>query len=214
MGVGGRKMSSSEAAALHHSGVEPTRFTLWPMPSLGQVTSSRGPDIQAGHVLLPEEAAYDRGVEEGRCAARQELADEVQQVVQALGGAAEQLRAERAKCVKIMEQDVFTLGMAVARTVIQREVELDSSVVGAMVQRALTEVSWRSPVEVRLNPEDIAVVEAHFVAIEDDAKPPQVKWTPDSKVERGGYIVETPHRLVDGTLDSVLNNLYEHLTND
>lgn len=184
------------------------------MPSLGQVTSSRGSDFQAMRVLLPEEAAYDRGVQEGRGVARQELADEVQQVVQALGGAAEQLRAERANCVKIMEQDVFTLAMAVARAVIQREVELDSSIVGAMVERALTEVSWRSPVEVRLNPEDIAVVEAHFIAIEDDAKPPQLEWTPDSNVERGGYIVETPQRLVDGTLHTVLSNLYEHLAND
>ena len=113
-----------------------------------------------------------------------------------------------------MEQDVFTLAMAVARAVIQREVELDSSVVGAMVQGALTEVSWRSPVEVRLNPEDIAVVEAHFIAIEDDAKPPQLEWTPDSNIERGGYIVETPQRLVDGTLDTVLNGLHEHLAND
>lgn len=207
-------MSSSEAVALDHSGAEPARFTLWPMPSLGQVTSSSGPGIQAAHIPLPEEAAYDRGVKEGRCAARQELADEVQQVVQAFGGAAEQLRAELANCVKIMEQDVFTLGMAVARAVIQREVELDSSVVGAMVQRALTEVSWGSPVEVRLNPEDIAVVEAHFIAIEDNAKPPQLEWTPDSNVERGGYIVETQHRLVDGNLDTVLNNLYEHLAND
>ena len=207
-------MSSSEAVALDHSGAEPARFTLWPMPSLGQVTSSSGPGIQAAHIPLPEEAAYDRGVKEGRCAARQELADEVQQVVQAFGGAAEQLRAERAKCVKIMEQDVITLAMAVARAVIQREVELDSSVVGAMVQRALTEVSWKSPVEVRLNPEDIAVVEAHFIAIEDNAKPPQLEWTPDSNVERGGYIVETQHRLVDGTLDTVLSNLYEDLAND
>lgn len=203
-------MSSSEAVALDHSGAEPARFTLWPMPSLGQVTSSSGPGIQAAHIPLPEEAAYDRGVKEGRCAARQEL----EQVVQAFGGAAEQLRAELANCVKIMEQDVFTLGMAVARAVIQREVELDSSVVGAMVQRALTEVSWGSPVEVRLNPEDIAVVEAHFIAMEDNAKPRQLEWTPDSNVERGGYIVETQHRLVDGNLDTVLNNLYEHLTND
>lgn len=207
-------MSSSEAAPFNQSSAESARFTLWPMPSLGQVISSGGPDFQAMRVVLPEEAAYDRGVQEGRDAARQELADEVQQVVQTLGGAAEQLRGERAKCVKIMEQDVITLAIAVARAVIQREVELDSSVVGAMVQRALTEVSWKSPVEVRLNPEDIAVVEAHFIAIEDHAKPPQLEWTPDSNVERGGYIVETQHRLVDGTLDTVLSNLYEDLAND
>ena len=60
----------------------------------------------------------------------------------------------------------------------------------------------------------IPTVEAHFIAIKDDAKPPQLEWTPDSNVERGGYIVETPHRLVDGNLDKVLSNLYEHLTND
>jgi flagellar biosynthesis/type III secretory pathway protein FliH len=83
-----------------------------------------------------------------------------------------------------------------------------------MVERALTEVSWSSPVEVRLNPEDMAVAEAHFIAIEDDAKPPRLEWTPDSNVDRGGYIVETLHRLVDGTLDTVLNNLHEQLAND
>ncbi len=207
-------MSLSDAASLRQPSAELARFTLWPMPKLELVAHTAGPHLHTVNVSSAEDVAYENGVRDGRSTARSEFAEEIQRAVHALGGAAEQLHTERSSNAKIMEEHVFKLSIAVARVVIQREVAENSAVIGEMVRRALGEVSWEASIEVKLHPDDITSVEAHFAGLDGEAKPSRLEWIPEESIERGGYIIDTPRRLVDGTLDTVLDSLYEQLAND
>lgn len=206
-------MSSSDAAALPSDQPTPASFSLWPLPEL-----RRGVDLGAGavqaQVATPEEAAYDRGVADGKLAATQELRANLDQLTAVLRGVADELRTTKATCAREMEEQVFVLAMAVARQIIRREVDTDSSVVAEMVRGAMDAVSWEGPITVRLHPDDHVDVSRHFDELDPGARPPAVDWEPDPAVDRGGFLVETPHRLVDGRLETVLKNMHGHLVND
>jgi flagellar assembly protein FliH len=110
-----------------------------------------------------------------------------------------------------MEANVHALAVAVARRIVQREIATDPALVVAMTRHALEQVELDGRVEVRLHPDDLAEVRARLAPLAPDGRPVDVAWVPDATVGRGGCVVETPQRLVDGQLDTALRALYERL---
>lgn len=204
-------MSSNDTATYP----ETARFTLWPLPKLGLATSDGEPGLRYVETAPnAEQLAYERGVEDGRAALGEELSRDVEHAVKVLSTAAEGLEAERLHCAKVMEDQVLVLGVAVARDVIQREVTTDQNLVGEMVRRAINEVTWDSPVVVSVHPRDLETVGAYFAGLEHDAKPRQLEWVADETVQRGGYKIDTLHRIIDGALNTILENLYQHIADE
>ena len=159
----------------------------------------------------PEDIAYERGVEDGRASASNELGRGFKRSLATLSNAADALLEARGECVGEMEEAALVLAIAVARQVIQREVTSDPKVIRDIVRRAISHVEWDSSIEVRLHPEDIATVKEQIGQLESATMPDSIEWIPDVSVGRGGCAVSTPSRLVDGSLDTVLQDMYEAL---
>ncbi len=125
---------------------------------------------------------------------------------EAVEAAAQALREAHATAVAEIEETLTVLALAVARRIIQREVTADPTVVPDLVRRAVETLTSDTPPTVRLNPDDLAT-------LSDAGRRLEVEWVADHEVERGGFIIETPHRVLDGRLDGMLRNFYEHLRN-
>jgi flagellar assembly protein FliH len=134
------------------------------------------------------------------------------QGVKALEKVSQKLMEARAACRDELEQLVLMTATAVARQVIRQEVTTEPAVLLGIVRRALDEVSWDSTVELRVHPQTIELLRDLFDALEPGAKPNAVEWIPDPSVGVGGCLVRTPGCLIDGSLSTVLDDMFERMT--
>jgi flagellar biosynthesis/type III secretory pathway protein FliH len=185
-------------------------FERWTMPEI--VPGSIREVLPAAPAIpTPEDEAYARGYAEGYRTGLDEADRRVRTTCQALGGVMESLRAVQAAFAGEMEQTLTTLALALARQIVQRDVALDAAVVRDLVRRAVESIPLEVPLEIRLNPADLAALGTDLELYGAGGRRLDAHWSADAALERGSYVIETPHRVIDGELDAVLTHLYERL---
>jgi flagellar assembly protein FliH len=163
----------------------------------------------AARILL--EAAEQRGAifEQARQEARAEMQREVIQefrprVEEAVAGFEEVVRSGEAAFLETLEahrEELITLALAVAERVILRSAEEDRNLVRRTVEAALKAASDRQSVTLRINPEDIEILEefeTDLLSKFDDLE--TLKFESDRRVDRGGAWVETPSGFIDARI--------------
>lgn len=190
---------------------EPARpVTAWQPPDLRTVAAT------APRALGPttEEAAYQRGWEEGREALR--LDDEASlttrlaalaAVQQSLGEAVGLLQAQ-------FTESVHALAIGIARHVVGAEFEADPQLVAALVARALALAPLGGPITLRLHPDDLEAIRDLPLIRDASPGPVDLRWAADSSIVRGGCVLEGPTSVVDGRIDRIMLDIYERLAND
>ena len=155
--------------------------------------------------------AHDRGFTEGLREGTVRSEQRVRVALETLGRVGEYLHTAQSAFVRDRARDLHGLALAVARKLIQREVTADPALLRELVDRALELVPLEPHLEVRLHPEDLSVLMGGPSAPEADGKGTAIKWLGDPTIERGGFLVESPLRIVDGRTDFALRSLYERL---
>jgi flagellar assembly protein FliH len=147
--------------------------------------------------------------EEGRRAGHAEAVATLEPAARALHEASLVLGSAREEILHDLRCNVTALALAIAKRIVGREVATDSTIVGDLVARGLELVKPDSPVEIRLNPSDLDAVKAGLELRPGDET--YIHWTADPELERGGFFIEGPRRIVDGRLDEAMRVLYERL---
>jgi flagellar biosynthesis/type III secretory pathway protein FliH len=177
---------------------------VWRLPSLRH----------DGRPELPTETelAHREGFAAGRAQGGAEVRRELAPALQALARVTEVLEAERANFLRTRERNLEALALAVAGRLAGREVAAEPELVRGLLDRALALLPLDATVEVRLHPSDLALIEAAQAEQRDEATPERaITWVPDPAQERGGFVIESPLRLVDGRFDVALRTLYDRL---
>lgn len=135
------------------------------------------------------EAGEQQGLEEGRDRVR----EQEQRLQELMDSLLNPLQQER----ESLEASLLNLVMALSRSVVHRELQLDSAQIGSVVRRALkslpdTDVDMR----IRVHPDDAEMVSR---AIDGIARHATV--LPDEQLLPGGCTVETSQSLVDYTVE-------------
>lgn len=106
---------------------------------------------------------------------------------------------------------LLSLVLAMVKSVLRRELTTDASLIKDTLDRALELLAeGRAPLEVRLNPADKSVVEAHL-----DEKRLTAELISDNTVLRGGCSLSRGQAFVDASIEQQLSTLIEQLvTND
>jgi len=162
----------------------------------------------------PEEDAYAHGYEAGRAEAASEANRALRRAAERLIAAAESLDAARLSMIRDLEDGVSLLALAVARHLVLREVAGDPTIVRDLVQRGLEAFPVGSRVEIHLHPDDLAALRSQFGLPSADGRAADLQWIADAEVERGGCTLETPHRVVDGRVETALSELYQRMRDD
>lgn len=158
----------------------------------------------------PVEAAYQRGIGEGRRLGALEAEERIRSAVKAMEGAVVALAEVREKLAANFADHLHLLAVAVARQLIQREIAADAEIVVGLVERALALVPPDQLVRVHLNPEDLATVRKRLEGRIGDRL---IEWVADPAIERGSCMADSPSRVVDGRLDRALLAVLEKLRN-
>ena len=162
------------------------------------------------------EAAYRRGVEDGREAPRETLCRELELARSAALSAVDRVRRSSETWEARLQENLVALAVGIARQIVEREIDQDPEIFLELARTAVAAFPVDEPVKVRLHPDDLALLiagggsaDASTISVGDRTVP----WVSDREIGRGGCLVEGPTKIVDGRLDSALQRVYERLTN-
>ena len=204
--------SSPDAAALLAPDPALTRFVLWPLPDLRAVQPEAPPPAEEA-AASAEQRAYERGLADGSQQAHDEHERTLRALRESTAALARALRQARAAWFDALEADLHALAVTVARRIIDREVTAAPEIVAQLVRQAIALVDVPDAITVRVNPADLAAVEALRHGPDDAGAPSAFTLAADPAISRGGCVVETPGRLVDGRVETALQALYDRMRN-
>lgn len=177
----------------------PVASGAWLLADLG------GPPLTSEPVDASFEAGYAEGLRDGV----HQSHDHMRPAVLALNGVVRALDARRAEILGDRQRDLQALALAVARRIVQREVEAEPALLSGWIARAIELLPHDLQVDVRLNPADLEALGALREQVVPAEAGVALHWIVDPEIERAGFVVQSPQRLVDGRIDVALRTLYE-----
>jgi len=153
-----------------------------------------------------KDQAKETGLEDARRAAEESASDKVKEALQTLNQAV----IERKKIIKDAESEVLRLALRVAEQIIRSEVSLHRDVSLNIVSDAISRVSDREQVIVRVNRDDLENIKKYkdrIGSVVDGIK--SLSIVEDSAVEPGGCVIETNLGYVDARISTKLAAIEE-----
>lgn len=148
------------------------------------------------------------GFEEGRQQGFEDGRQEAQALIEEVRELLSQLHSERERTLRSLEPEVAKLALRIAREVIQSEVNMNQEVVINTVRNALGGLKGRDEVILHVNSEDQDLVEQQRKLLEKFLEGVKsFSIISDSRVERGGCIIETNLGNVDARISTKLQTL-------
>lgn len=191
--VAWRRVSSSEAIA---SGTGDLAVPSWISPP-ASITESPQADDTEQRVA----AAHRQGFEEGRAAASQGLAGELDSMRMKLARSIEEITGLRLRVRREAEQDVVALALAVARRILHRELTVAPEALLGLVKAALDKIEAREVNQVRVAPADAPLLRQFF---EQMGPPQRVEVIPDAALAAGSVLIESGQGVLDASVDTQL----------
>jgi flagellar assembly protein FliH len=210
-------MTSSARPFVIRGGAARTQGGAWRLDSLA--------GAQAGDTPVPDPAAqaaaahgkeisdaYSHGFDEGRREGEHTEQARLRKSMQAVIDALDIIRSSEERWNGALEENIGALACAVARHIVDREIAADPELVSRLVKRAIAEFRIDEPVRVRVNPNDLSVIEANSdPAAGAETVGHDVHWIGDPRIASGGCVVEGRERIVDGRVDTALERAYRRV---
>ena len=195
-----------------------SREQAWSPPALRREPAApAGPGVDAWLLAdlaipvaaLPGDASYEAGYADGLRDGVGQAGAQVQSALAALAGIARDLDGRQAELLRNRERDMQALALAVARGLVQREVDADPALLAGWLARALELLPSDLQVTIRIHPDSFDAMGTLRDTVVPAGAGVALHWLADPAVGRAGFVVESPQRLVDGRLDVALRTLYE-----
>jgi flagellar assembly protein FliH len=158
----------------------------------------------AGEKKAAEEAGFAEGREKGFAEGKAE----VERLIERTRTILERTQDKRAEILAETEQQLIDLVLLISRKVIKVISESQRNIIISNVVQALRKVKGRGNVIIRVNMADVKLTTEHmndFIKIVEGAKSLQI--VEDSKVDRGGCVIETDFGEIDARIASQLAEL-------
>ncbi|GAX91447.1 FliH/SctL family protein [Effusibacillus lacus] len=161
--------------------------------------------LQAEHIMEESrQTGYRNGYEEGKAVGEASYNNKIEQALELIN----RVEMNRKTYQLQAEQELLELACAVARKIMGKEIECESSWVSNTVKSALAELVDRSQVEVIAHPDDIPILvtvkEEMFIKHGSQV---ELQLKADPAVERGGCLLRTRQGTVDARIDSQLQEV-------
>lgn len=217
--TGHASVRQTPAAALPSAGSwSLNELTMFTPPGSANAVSAQ-PTPQQAQLAAEEKArlideGYARGLADGERRGEMNAQTQLAQAVSVAHAAVARINELASLAPNVLEENIAALAVIVARQVITREVSLDRELVAELVRRALTEFPIDQAVRIRVNPVDLAslTINESSQAMAPITGNRDASWLADSRVARGGCLVEGRDRIVDGRVDTALERAYRRMS--
>jgi flagellar assembly protein FliH len=178
----------------------------------GRSVSPANKGIVGGDIVVAEREAYEAGFKAGEKAGFELGRQKAQMTFTAISGILSELNSFKEGLHRSCEKEIVDLCLAIARKVLQREVEARPEVVLDCARAGLKAVVAAGEILIRVNPKDLHVLHENIKELTkygDGFK--GIKIEGDEAVERGGCVIETNYGEVDATISGILSDIEEKL---
>ena len=157
---------------------------------------------------------YDRGYSEGRASAAEEIKKQFEEQlnnhVEKFTKVLSEINAKISEYDKAFEKIVIELAFLIAEKIIRSEIK-DRNTIGKTLKDSVKKVIGSNNVIVKLNPDDLKIVNESINEILQGSNFSQIKFEPDETIEQGGCYVETEIGNVDARISTQLDELKKRL---
>lgn len=203
-----------ELPTLEDNNVAPDANSVWklprdeedeeeviPWPTAEEVEAIRQAAHEEGFAKGKDEgyqAGYDQGIKQGQTEIQAELA-KLGQIMRSLMEPIEPQEEE-------LEEVLLVLVDKVCRSILKRELSLQSDGVKELIRQALTYIrTGKNRLKIHLHPNDAEQISGFLQTLSDYS--PEWKIIPHKSLSPGGCVVETEETTIDATIDT----RYQHL---
>lgn len=200
-----------------HGEVQPSAFLPMGLFDTSEVNRTGDEQEAVGPptVTLTEEElqqqlreAFENGLTDGKNLAERGLVN----VFRSLRTAAEGVQSLREKILRESEDELVKLIMLVSRKVILREISQDRTILSNVVQAAISAVSERDEITIRLNPDDyVLVTTGQGEVLRKELITDRMQLKSDPTVMQGFCMVDSELGTIDAGIDSQLEEIFRSL---
>ena len=152
--------------------------------------------------------AFEKGLIQGKELAERGLLN----VFRSLRIASEGVHVLREKVIRESEDELVKLIMMVARKVIMREINMDRTILYNVVRAALSDLTERDNITIRLNPDDyILVTSGHDDYFRKELVTERMHLKSDPTVLQGCCQVDSEMGTIDAGIDAQLDEIFRRL---
>lgn len=152
--------------------------------------------------------SFEKGLIQGKNLAERGLLN----VFRSLRIASEEVHLLREKVMREAEDELVNLVMMVSRKVIMREISMDRTILNNVVQAAVSDLTDRGEITIRLNPDDyILVTSSHEDFFRKELVTERMQLKSDSSVMQGCCLVDSEMGTVDAGVDAQLDEIFRRL---
>ncbi len=160
--------------------------------------------------------AYDKGFEDGQQATQMALAEEFNKLedwVRRIDKVTDELTKEFSKKIRELKNAIVPISMKVAEQILRAEIKAKPELIENQIAKALEILDNEKIFNIRLNPDDIEILEKVQSSLISHPKLEGVEIIPDPTIGQGGCIIETEVGQIDATFESQLNKIQTFLSN-
>ena len=165
------------------------------------------------HNATTEQAAYERGRQDGERALSEQLLRQRGELIELQNGVLKSLKDSITNVTGECEGAMVALALEIAGKLVA-DMPISSEMVESAVREALSSVEQKGTLSVLLNPMDFEMLQtANAPVLLSDVGGERMKFQPSPQVTRGGCMVHTSFGVVDARRETKLEALKQSLEN-
>lgn len=155
-----------------------------------------------------EEEARQRGWQAGYNEARQSFETELAEVLTTTRNLAEAAIKAHDQLLQDSQSELGRLAISIAEKIIGKELSLNPKAITDIIAQAIKTANIRGECRILVNSKDYEIIEPYWAAI-PSLQPPGHAWEllPDSRVNRGGCLIEAGGGTIDAQLETQLEQV-------
>ncbi len=160
-----------------------------------------------------EREAYQKGFQQGEITAREEAEKKIESFMKRYADSIEEISRVKSYLYSRTEKEVVRLAIEIAKKIVGREIKANRSIIQTLVRVALSRVTEKASVTVRLNPVDYKFMREQNDALAN-AEGRDVILQSDNSIEQGGCLVETSCGDIDARIGEEFSEVEEAFFGD
>lgn len=158
--------------------------------------------------------AYELGLKEGRETAYSEEKQRIENEMESFRALIDEVKRSKEIIMKDNEKQIVHLCFYMAKRLLMKEIETNEDYIQTLIKKSLEMAQSDEDITIKVSPEDKLWLDNHmetvFKELDLDSS---TKIEEDSKILRGGVIIETNHGVIDATFEQRLEKLETVITN-
>lgn len=169
-------------------------------------------EIKAKELKAEFDRGYNEALKELEENTKKECEDKIESEKEKFASILKSIDEELKNYESRFSEMVVTIALAMAKKILHREIEENSPIltnIGAVSQKLI----GANHLIIKSNPDEVALLKEHSHNLFSDGNFSKIKFETDSRIEKGGFVIESDIGNIDGKISSQLTEIKKAIGN-